>query len=202
MDRGELLMAYDKAVDSGVLDENLTKVADACRNKTYASGTLTFPADFVEAINGIVLQPHKLELVQDITVEEGVTTIEVSDAEYKELMVLYTQPDSDGAACYVKTLWTVTDTDIGTVTYNHWVYGANKAMSLSYLGIEGNVISGEFHYMDTYHMGQRYSDFYKWYTPATTKISKLTLTDYTNNSYNVTTTFPVGLKIQIYGVKG
>ena len=195
-------MAFDKAVDSGVLDGNLTKVAEACRNKTYATGTLTFPADFVEAINGIVLQPHKLELVQDIVVEAGTTTIEVSDAEYKELMVLYTQPDSDGAACNVKTLWTVTDTDIGTVTYKHWVYGKNKAMSLSYLGIEGNIISGELHYMDTYHMGQRYSSFYKWYTPATTKISKLTLTNCSDSGYSTPTNFTTGLKVQIYGVKG
>lgn len=195
-------MAYDKVIDSGVLDGNLTQVADACRNKTYATGTLAFPADFVEAINGIVLQPHKLELVQDIVVEDGLTTIEVSDAEYKELMVLYTQPDSGGVACNVKTLWTVTDTDISMVIYNHWVYGKNKAMSLSYLGIEGNIISGEYHYMDTNHMAQRYSNFYKWYTPATTKISKLTLTEYTDSNYTTTTTFPVGLKIQIYGVKG
>jgi hypothetical protein len=195
-------MAFDKVIDSSVLNGNLTQVAEACRNKTYATGTLSFPADFVEAINGIVLQPHKLELVQDIVVEDGLTTIEVSDAEYKELMVLYTQPDSGGTGCYVKTLWTVTDTDIGTVTYNQWVNNANKAMSLSYLGIEGNIISGECHYMDTYHMAQRYSGFYKWYTPATTKISKLTLTNCTNNSYNVATTFPVGLKVKIYGVKG
>lgn len=195
-------MAYDKVIDSGVLDGNLTQVAEACRNKTYATGTLAFPADFVEAINGIVLQPHKLELVQDITVEDGLTTIEVSDAGYKELMVLYTQPDSGGAACNVLTLWTVTDADIGTVTYKHWVYGKNKAMSLSYLGIEGNIISGEHHYMDTYHMAQRYSSFYKWYTSATTKISKLTLTNCSDGNYSTPTNFPVGLKIQIYGVKG
>ena len=34
MGRGQLLMAYDKIVDSGVLDGKLTAIADAIRGKT------------------------------------------------------------------------------------------------------------------------------------------------------------------------
>lgn len=193
-------MAIDKAVDSGVLDGNLTSIADACRDKTYATGELAFPADFLEAINGIVLQPHKLELVQDITITDESSIVIDSDS-YRELMVLYIQPETGNAANYIQTLWAVSDSNIETVTYNQWILGKAKGMSLSYLGIEGNIISGEYHYMDNYHMSQRSSYFYKWYTPATTRITKLSLTA-TNSSYTTPQTFTVGLRVQIYGVKG
>ena len=46
-------MSVDKLVDSTQLDSDLTSVANAIRGKTGGSVTLTFPADFVSAINGI-----------------------------------------------------------------------------------------------------------------------------------------------------
>ena len=46
-------MSVDKLVDSTQLNSDLTSVANAIRGKTGGSVTLTFPADFVSAINGI-----------------------------------------------------------------------------------------------------------------------------------------------------
>lgn len=46
-------MSVDKLVDSTQLDSDLTSVANAIRSKTGGSVSLTFPAEFVSAINGI-----------------------------------------------------------------------------------------------------------------------------------------------------
>lgn len=53
MDGRELLMAIDKAIDSTLLDANLTLIANAVRAKSGASAQLAFPDGFVAAINGI-----------------------------------------------------------------------------------------------------------------------------------------------------
>ena len=46
-------MAYDKVVDSAVLDAGLTSVADAIREKGGTSASLSFPQGFVDAIEEI-----------------------------------------------------------------------------------------------------------------------------------------------------
>lgn len=46
-------MAYDKVIDSSVLDANLTSVANAIRSKGGTSASLAFPAGFVNAISAI-----------------------------------------------------------------------------------------------------------------------------------------------------
>ena len=46
-------MAYDKVVDSTVLENGLTQIADAIREKTGTGGTLAFPSGFVSAIEGL-----------------------------------------------------------------------------------------------------------------------------------------------------
>ena len=46
-------MAIDKLVDSSQLDNNLTLVANAIRTKGGTSASLTFPTDFITAINAI-----------------------------------------------------------------------------------------------------------------------------------------------------
>lgn len=46
-------MAIDKAVDSTLLNSNLTSVANAIRTKGGTSAQLAFPSDFVSAINNI-----------------------------------------------------------------------------------------------------------------------------------------------------
>ncbi len=46
-------MAYDRVVDSAVLDSYLTSIASSIRSKTGKMTTLSFPAGFVDAINAI-----------------------------------------------------------------------------------------------------------------------------------------------------
>ena len=46
-------MAYDKVVDSTVLENGLSSIADAIRAKTGTGGTLAFPSGFVSAIEGL-----------------------------------------------------------------------------------------------------------------------------------------------------
>ena len=46
-------MAYDKVVDSTVLNAGLTQIAGAIRAKTGTGGTLAFPSGFVSAIEGL-----------------------------------------------------------------------------------------------------------------------------------------------------
>lgn len=46
-------MAYDKVVDSSVLDAGLTQIADAIREKGGTSDSLAFPTDMAEAIAAI-----------------------------------------------------------------------------------------------------------------------------------------------------
>lgn len=47
-------MAYDKVIDSSVLDSDLTSIADAIREKAELTDSLEFPQEFVDAIRGIV----------------------------------------------------------------------------------------------------------------------------------------------------
>lgn len=46
-------MAYDKVVDSAVLDAGLKQIADAIREKAGVSGEFYFPTDFAEMIKAI-----------------------------------------------------------------------------------------------------------------------------------------------------
>lgn len=46
-------MAYDKVVDSSVLDAGLKSIADAIREKAEISDSFAFPTGFAEAIAGI-----------------------------------------------------------------------------------------------------------------------------------------------------
>lgn len=46
-------MAYDKVVDSTVLNAGLTQIAEAIRAETGTGGTLAFPSGFVSAVEGL-----------------------------------------------------------------------------------------------------------------------------------------------------
>ena len=55
-------MAYDKVVDSSVLDAGLKQIADAIREKAGTSGNLVFPTAMAEAIAAIQSGGAKIEL--------------------------------------------------------------------------------------------------------------------------------------------
>lgn len=61
-------MAYDKVIDSSVLDANLTSVANAIRTKGGTTGNLAFPTGFVNAISAIETGGKVTMEVYDITI--------------------------------------------------------------------------------------------------------------------------------------
>ena len=91
-------MAIDKAVDSAVLESNLTAVADAIRAKTGGSDPLAFPSGMVDAIAGITsgggaeLPTAKLlcTLATDMNVKELLTAHPVP-VEYEKCIVFIKQ---------------------------------------------------------------------------------------------------------------
>ena len=73
-------MAYDRVVNSAELDDGLTAVADAIRDKTGETDSLIFPSGFVTAIAGIVTGGSSDSAVSgeihDITIEADLQTAE------------------------------------------------------------------------------------------------------------------------------
>ena len=70
-------MSVDKLVDSTQLDSDLTSVANAIRSKTGGSVSLTFPAEFVSAINGITTGGNLETGSQTITATESSQSIQM-----------------------------------------------------------------------------------------------------------------------------
>lgn len=65
-------MAYDKVVDSALLDSKLTQVADAIRTKGNTSADLQFPSGFISAIQAIQTGTE-LKIVVSVTSGATVT---------------------------------------------------------------------------------------------------------------------------------
>jgi hypothetical protein len=79
-------MAYDKVVDSAVLDANLTSVANAIRSKGGTTASLAFPSGFADAISAIKTGGNLV--VKTITIASELTnttkTLLTGDAFVKE----------------------------------------------------------------------------------------------------------------------
>ena len=60
-------MAYDKVIDSAVMNADLTSVANAIRSKGGTSASLAFPTGFVNAISAIETGGKVTTEVHDIT---------------------------------------------------------------------------------------------------------------------------------------
>ena len=73
-------MAYDKVVDSSVLDVNLTSVANAIREKAGSSDSFAFPQGFIDAISAIETGVN-IELPNGYAMEMG-TYVPSSDVTY------------------------------------------------------------------------------------------------------------------------
>lgn len=71
-------MAIDKAVDSTLLNANLTSVANAIRAKGKTSAQLAFPAGFVSAVNAIPTSEPPTGTKQISITQNGTSTTDVS----------------------------------------------------------------------------------------------------------------------------
>lgn len=98
-------MAYDKVIDSELLEADLTTVADAIREKGGTSETLIFPDGFVSAVKAI----SGSGAILTVTAPSGVTVEVSKDGEVK------TQTsNADGLAVFkglATGTWTLTITD-------------------------------------------------------------------------------------------
>lgn len=74
-------MAYDKIVDSSVLDGNLTSIANAIREKAELTENFAFPQGFIEAISGIESGGGNV-IMGTITPNETSSSIIINLAEY------------------------------------------------------------------------------------------------------------------------
>lgn len=83
-------MAYDKVVDSSVLDAGLKLIADAIREKAGTTDALTFPQAMADAIAGIAA---------GATVETGTVTFNEETQNYK-----FVEGNPDIFICYVDPL--------------------------------------------------------------------------------------------------
>ena len=62
-------MAYDKVIDSSVLDASLTTVANAIRTASGSSGAMAFPDGFVSTLQNVkmIAEVHTVTLASDVT---------------------------------------------------------------------------------------------------------------------------------------
>lgn len=127
-------MAYDKVIDSSVLDANLESVANAIRTKGGTSANLAFPTGFVNAISAIEagggnVEKREITFASDITNTEK--TILTADSFVKEHY-----PDDGFTAVLMPVDYTAVNTS--TNAYVPFVYLGNRILlktgSTNYFG--------------------------------------------------------------------
>lgn len=80
-------MAYDKVVDSSVLDAGLKQIADAIREKGGTSDNLAFPTAMAEAIAAIDVGGNVMVETGSVTLSEDVTSYTFVDGSPDVLIV-------------------------------------------------------------------------------------------------------------------
>lgn len=79
-------MAVDKLVDSSQLDNDLTSIADAIRNKSGDSGNLVFPTGFVSGIEGLDLKAGEYK---EIYLSSTTQLLEFDNLDFEPKGVVY-----------------------------------------------------------------------------------------------------------------
>ena len=93
-------MAYDKAVDSGVLNAGLTSIADAIRTKGGTSGAMAFPAGFVAAIEAIETGGELKYATGTITPAIGTKTMTANGVGFKPSIVFMQHSTAKSLFCF------------------------------------------------------------------------------------------------------
>lgn len=121
-------MAYDKAVDSAVLDAGLTKIANAIRAKGGTTGNMEFPDGFAALIDAIEAGGGELFHTTITPAASGeVITVELSDTPRDIRAVLvasaFGQPALTGALKYPVF-------NLGFVFSNPTISGTNQQLNI------------------------------------------------------------------------
>lgn len=123
-------MSADKLVDSAQLDSNLTSIANAIRTKGGTATSLTFPTDFVSAINAISDGGSTL-ITKSITANGTYSASDDSADGYSEVTV---NVPSSGASSWTKvaeTSYQVSTTSTSAATVATWETGHSELWTSS-----------------------------------------------------------------------
>lgn len=119
-------MAIDKLVDSSQLDNNLTSVANAIRTKGGTSASLTFPTDFVSAINAISGGGGSTLITKSITAN-GTYSAEDDDADgYSSVTVNVPSSAASSWTKVAETSYQVSTTSTSGATVATWATGHSE----------------------------------------------------------------------------
>lgn len=149
MDGRQLLMAFDKIIDSAQLESDLTSVAAAIRAKGATAAPLNFPAGFVSAVNNIFTSSAFGYIVASFpvtatscTCSSGGTVLEADAAGLARGQFVFEVP---AAGTWTVTISNGTDTKSESVSIT--AAGQAEAVKLSfslYLFTEGVGVSEGF----------------------------------------------------------
>ncbi len=139
--------------------------------------------------------PHQFCLIQEITTENSLKSIKLTNLSLTEIYVLFKQPAS-GYAAYNCNVNLYTSNNIGTASgiYGWWSIAGSKTnqQSMGYAQIRGNLLDANYQQMDNYIMMQTNPRVLKYIVDAGTV--------FTGININVdSTTFPDGTIVAIYG---
>lgn len=119
-------MAIDKLVDSSQLDTDLTSIANAIRAKGGTSAQLTFPNEFVTAINAISGGGGSTLVTKTIT-ENGTYTATDDDADgYSEVTVNVPTSGSSAWTKVAETSYQVSTTSTSATRVATWATGHSE----------------------------------------------------------------------------
>lgn len=119
-------MSADKLVDSTQLDTDLTSVANAIRTKGGTSASLTFPNDFVSAINAISGGGGSTLITKSITAN-GTYSAEDDNADgYSEVTVNVPSSAASNWTKVAETTYQVSTTGTSIATVATWATGHSE----------------------------------------------------------------------------
>lgn len=150
-------MAIDKLVDSSQLDTDLTSIANAIRAKGGTSAQLTFPNEFVTAINAISGGGGSTLVTKTIT-ENGTYTATDDDADgYSEVTVNVPTSGSSAWTKVAETSYQVSTTSTSSRAVATWATGHSEIWTsnkIVYVRIRDTVgpRAGYFYGSDTFFM--------------------------------------------------
>lgn len=150
-------MAIDKLVDSSQLDADLTSIANAIRAKGGTSAQLTFPNEFVTAINAISGGGGSTLVTKTIT-ENGTYTATDDDADgYSEVTVNVPTSGSSAWTKVAERSYQVSTTSTTSTTVDTWATGHSEIWTsnkIVYVRIRDTAgpRAGYFYGSDTFFM--------------------------------------------------
>lgn len=100
-------MAYDKIIDSSVLNAGLTEIASAIREKTGSSGLYSFPSGFIDAVTSISNGVEGIAADAIITLNTNI---------YYEFTTIYNIPGLNNLDWYLIYLYYIGDDTTSKLT--------------------------------------------------------------------------------------